>query len=172
MATGNHELEIFAMLLAPWAEACHLCILQSPRRHPRLHEGSANCLPLGTCSVENGWKFSACWPKCRSFYVLYNLWYIYMLNMCSVWYLSLEKRKKELAHTHLKCHLCLCSGVCLYQLWAMPMLHASYTSNLLNFWSLVSNPSDQYLNFSRATLNNKLMIIWLKFSGLFLRIQT
>ena len=95
MATGNHELEIFAMLLAPWAEACHLCILQSPRRHPRLHEGSANCLPLGTCSVENGWKFSACWPKCRSFYVLYNLWYIYMLNMCSVWYLSLEKRKKR-----------------------------------------------------------------------------
>ena len=48
---GNHEPEMLAMLLAPLAEACHLCISQSPRRHPHLHEGNVKCLPPGTCSA-------------------------------------------------------------------------------------------------------------------------
>ncbi len=48
---GNHGPEMLAMLLAPLVEACHLCISQSPRRHPHLHEGNVKCLPPGTCSA-------------------------------------------------------------------------------------------------------------------------
>ena len=87
---GNHEPEMLAMLLAPLAEACHLCISQSPRRHPHLHEGNVKCLPPGTCSAR------------------------------------MEPAVPD-THAHLKCHLCICSGVCLCQLRAMAKVHVSHT---------------------------------------------